>query len=387
MIGNNTPAAGPQELQSTQQVGTVFFGPNSISQTSQTFKVSTAPFFLSAYALQNGDAIAVQQVIGSGSGTETAPFCPVIAQATLTPTLTCLRIDYPGRYQLVHTGPSALGTFTVVGAPQVMASDSLAGLAQGLAAVVSNLGTTVTGTLPIAVTSPSPLAYNVSLNWAYTDLGTITGSPINIDWTISRAFKITSNVGGLLNINIGGVLPASAGFCWIQFVQGASGIDALQFTGSSPINGTGTIQPATGVGKITLYALYFDGTSFWLDDFYSNSSSIGRFSGSATDYVGGDNAIRGLATIPQQYGNYATAAGTDTYTCTFSPAIAGLVTGVVYNIKFTNANTGAATLNANGTGAVTIQRRGVAVTAGQIPALSTLSLLFDGVRLQIMGAA
>ena len=138
MLTNASVAGGPQELQSTLQASTVFFGPTSGSQTSQTFKVTTAPFFISAYNLANGDLITVQQVIGDGSGTEVANFAPVIGPVQLSPTMTCVRIDYPGRYRLVHSGPSALGTFTVVGAPQIMSSDSLAGLAQALATAITN---------------------------------------------------------------------------------------------------------------------------------------------------------------------------------------------------------------------------------------------------------
>jgi hypothetical protein len=403
MISNMTIAAGPQELQSTQQASTVFFGPASVSQTSQTFKVTTAPFFLSAYALQNGDTITVQQVIGSGSGTETAAFAPVIGPVTLTPSVTCVRIDYPGRYQLVHSGPSALGTFTVVGAAQIMSSDSLAGLAQALASVVSNLGTTVTGTPPIVVT-PSGLTYNVSLSdsgglnttylgWTYHDLGTVVVSPLNINWTTSRAQKVISNVGGLLDVNIYSVLPNSPGFMWFMFTQGAGG-DALQFTGAATplVNAQGTIQPAQGVGDTTIYKLYFDGTNIWLDDFTSTETiGVGRFGGDSTDYIGGDNVTRtlfsGVDTNVGPVPRYVSAAGTDTYTCNPGPALTAYNSGQVLIAHFANANTGAATLNANALGAKAIQRRGVAVSAGQIPIGSTLQLVYDGTNFQIIGAA
>ncbi len=74
----------------------------------------------------------------------------------------------------------------------------------------------------------------------------------------------------------------------------------------------------------------------------------------------------------------ATATGTNTYTATFVPA--AFITGVVYHVTFTNANTTAATLNTKA-----IQFRNAGLTGGEIPALSTLDLLYDGTALQIVG--
>lgn len=80
-----------------------------------------------------------------------------------------------------------------------------------------------------------------------------------------------------------------------------------------------------------------------------------------------------------------TASGTNTYTLTPSPALDGYFTGLVCVVTFTNANTGAATLNLNSLGAVAIQLNGAALTSGQIPANSTLELLYDGTNFQITG--
>src|SRR6478736_1996647 len=74
---------------------------------------------------------------------------------------------------------------------------------------------------------------------------------------------------------------------------------------------------------------------------------------------------------------YGTASGTNTYSVTLTPAPTAYGTGTVYTVKFTNANTGASTLDANGLGAKTIQLNGAALTTGQIPALSTLDLVYD----------
>jgi hypothetical protein len=81
----------------------------------------------------------------------------------------------------------------------------------------------------------------------------------------------------------------------------------------------------------------------------------------------------------------ATASGTNTYTATLSPVPAAYLTGVVYTITFTNANTGAATLNLNSLGAKAIQYKGAALTGGEIPAGATVQVLYDGTQFQIVG--
>lgn len=80
----------------------------------------------------------------------------------------------------------------------------------------------------------------------------------------------------------------------------------------------------------------------------------------------------------------ATASGTDTYTATLSPAISSYSTGLQVLIKFTNANTGAATLNLNTLGAKSIvDTHGLALSEGYIQAGSYQTLVYDGTNFQI----
>ena len=53
----------------------------------------------------------------------------------------------------------------------------------------------------------------------------------------------------------------------------------------------------------------------------------------------------------------ATASGTDTYSVTYSPAPIAYVSGKAYLVKFTNANTGAATINFNSLGTKSIKKK------------------------------
>ncbi|MBB6131326.1 collagen-like protein [Mucilaginibacter lappiensis] len=76
---------------------------------------------------------------------------------------------------------------------------------------------------------------------------------------------------------------------------------------------------------------------------------------------------------------YVVADGTDTYTGNVEPAITAYRTGAKYLIKFTNANTGAATLNLNGLGAIPIVKNvSRALAANDISAGAAISLMYDG---------
>lgn len=86
-------------------------------------------------------------------------------------------------------------------------------------------------------------------------------------------------------------------------------------------------------------------------------------------------------------GKYMTASGTDTYTASGAIALASYGTGgLEITVKYTNANTGAATLNVSSLGAIALQINGVALTAGQIAAGGTYVHLFDGTNFQLLGA-
>lgn len=88
---------------------------------------------------------------------------------------------------------------------------------------------------------------------------------------------------------------------------------------------------------------------------------------------------------------YGVAAGTDTYTLSLSPTTGfskgdGVATSLMVAVKFTNANTGAATLNINSDGAQPIVKNGAtALSAGDIPAGSVAFLVWSGAAYQIIG--
>jgi hypothetical protein len=82
---------------------------------------------------------------------------------------------------------------------------------------------------------------------------------------------------------------------------------------------------------------------------------------------------------------YAVASGTNSYTVSI-PGITTLVEGLSVKIKFTNANTGAATLNINGLGAKQIRKsNGNALSTGNIKAGQICHLVYTGSVFQLLG--
>jgi hypothetical protein len=80
---------------------------------------------------------------------------------------------------------------------------------------------------------------------------------------------------------------------------------------------------------------------------------------------------------PSLASNYSLATGTNTYAATLVPAISAYVNGLQLNVRFTNANTGASTLNVNSVGAKNIFKNGSALASGDIQANSLGILVFN----------
>lgn len=84
----------------------------------------------------------------------------------------------------------------------------------------------------------------------------------------------------------------------------------------------------------------------------------------------------------QIYG--ADSVGTDSYAITLSPAPAGYVTGMVVNFKAGTSNTGGATLNVNGLGALAILKlHDQALITGDIESGQIVTVVYDGTQFQM----
>lgn len=82
---------------------------------------------------------------------------------------------------------------------------------------------------------------------------------------------------------------------------------------------------------------------------------------------------------------YAADAGaTDSYAITLSPAISAYTTGMIINFRANTANTGTASLNVNGLGAVTLKKSvNVNLDTGDILANQLCSVIYDGTNFQM----
>jgi hypothetical protein len=81
------------------------------------------------------------------------------------------------------------------------------------------------------------------------------------------------------------------------------------------------------------------------------------------------------------------ATGTDTYAVSI-PGVTGYTLNDAYAIGFTNANTGASTLNINGLGAVNIAKNNtVPIIGGDIAANQQFIAIYDGTNFQLLGVA
>jgi len=85
----------------------------------------------------------------------------------------------------------------------------------------------------------------------------------------------------------------------------------------------------------------------------------------------------------------ASATGNDTYVVTLSPVPSGYVNGMVLNVKPDTANTGPATINVNGLGAISILHAdGSVLNSGDIGANQIVNLVYNstGPKFQIQSA-
>ena len=82
-----------------------------------------------------------------------------------------------------------------------------------------------------------------------------------------------------------------------------------------------------------------------------------------------------------------TASGTDTYTVTIG-TVSSYTSGDVYAVKFTNANTGASTININSLGAKALKKSvSTALASGDILAGQEFIIVYDGTNFQVIGIA
>ena len=108
------------------------------------------------------------------------------------------------------------------------------------------------------------------------------------------------------------------------------------------------------------------------------AADANKLGGQEPEYYASADQLAAHEADKVQHIAYATASGTDSYTATIT-GITALTEGLSVKVKFTNANTGAATLNINGLGAKVIQKsNGSALSSGNIKAGQIVHLVYGG---------
>lgn len=98
-----------------------------------------------------------------------------------------------------------------------------------------------------------------------------------------------------------------------------------------------------------------------------------------TDYAAAGQIQDGALTYA------GTSSGTNTITCSLSPAITAYATGMVIRFKAGGANTGAATVNVNSVGAKDIKKDvSTALASGDIASGQMVTLAYDGTNFQLI---
>lgn len=95
------------------------------------------------------------------------------------------------------------------------------------------------------------------------------------------------------------------------------------------------------------------------------------------------NVISSSNTITQ--GSLGTTTGTNTIVATPTPALAAYVTDMLYTCQFGGTNTGAATINVSGLGAVgLVKRASTALAAGDALIGATGLMRYNGTVMQLL---
>lgn len=132
-----------------------------------------------------------------------------------------------------------------------------------------------------------------------------------------------------------------------------------------------------------------DGTALKKDDILASSIVTLIYSDALSKFILSQVSPASVAIdIQAQTGNYAVGGGTaNAHTVTLTPALSAHKAGLPIRWKSANTNTGAATLNPNGVGAIAIQLDGAALTGGEILSGKVHTAIYDGAAYQLLNPA
>ncbi|MGH7744838.1 MAG: tail fiber domain-containing protein [Candidatus Dormibacteria bacterium] len=152
----------------------IFFNHNSVSNFSKIFEVNQEPFYIEAYNFGATDIVTVQMVSYANGIATYTNYQPVYGLVQLTNNRTKIRLDFPGSYRLIYSGPG-VAAIIVVGFAATMTHESISGMQEAIQdIVVAPLsGSFLQGINPIVVTGSGTgtAPYEISIP-AVNTLGT-----------------------------------------------------------------------------------------------------------------------------------------------------------------------------------------------------------------------
>ena len=236
--------------------------------------------------------------------------------------------------------------------------------------VGSNSYVVAAGTNTVTATmSPAPSAYVTGMQVVIVPANDNTGATtVNLNSLGAKAVK-----------KFDGATALAAG----DLQAGQPAVLVYDGTNFCLVNAGTTTNPMSAIGQ-----LIYGGTGGTPTALAAHTAATKRFLTTTGSGTAGQAPSWGVIAATDLGGIAGTAAGTDTYTLTLSPAIAAYGTGLTLTVIFTNANTGAATLNVNGLGAKSI-KKGVSsdLAAADITAGSARILVYDGTNFQLINVA
>lgn len=203
---------------------------------------------------------------------------------------------------------------------------------------------------------------------------------------------LPSDVNNVIRENMASIRTWYEDSEWVNYGHSGTQASATTFTIATDVTSTYTADRAIQiVDASTLYG-------FVVSSSYSapnTTVTVELLTGSLTSSMNGETISLGSTkpsndALPKNYKYglhvYAADAGsTDAYAITLSPTPIALETGMVIHFKANTANTGAATLNVNSIGAVTIKRDGSDdLVNGNIAANQIVSVVYDGTNFQMI---
>lgn len=223
----------------------------------------------------------------------------------------------------------------------------------------------------------------------------VAGNLIYLKSSDQRWWKCDADTASTVqNVPIG--IAQGAGTAGVAITSGVliKGVDANQ-SGLTPgstyyaSNTAGGLSSTPGTTSQAV-GVAITATTFYLDTYVADIPTDAQKA-----------ALAGLEGTPSSTNKYATATslqkqtatfaadaqGSDTYVVTLSPVPAAYTTGMMVTFTANTANTGAATLNVNSLGPITIKKfKNVDLATGDIKAGQAVAVVYDGTNFQMVSA-